>query len=507
MLVVYPVPLGMDEARLADELRRLEMDPRPEPKEAPGKLKSTAPSTNAAQLGGRPGSLHRVFLMRDRDSDEALRYGFAEFWTAADAAAALAKYTKAPAVFSMALTFVVVAATHAGVFVPDVEGEHDDGFVFSPLFNPALRVRYWEPTVYASARTVAGESPDARADAKGDAGGGGGDGGGAAAAAAADTRDEVKRAKKRKADAGLAAAAPKKMAVPLNSTVAMWQKKSAELRTDDSKAPAIRISLSADAALALGGGAAAKDGGSGSGGGAEGEEAAAAEEKMGIATDSFLDRGKLCCLLCMMKYKSIEDVDKHERSRNHKTALEDADKVKAATQRVAKARAKGGVDDQQQQQQQQQQYRDRAKERREAFNQPDRPAPAAKKAAAPEGGGHGATAASASAATTKPGLDGSATAASAEAPAAPKMARGSAMLAKMGWTAGRGLGADGAGRTEIVETRAYQEGVGLGAEGGDLGDAAKLGESRTRDASSYKDYISSVHEKARARYEGMGQQQ
>ncbi|KAF7556758.1 hypothetical protein G7046_g6231 [Stylonectria norvegica] len=54
------------------------------------------------------------------------------------------------------------------------------------------------------------------------------------------------------------------------------------------------------------------------------------------------------------------------------------------------------------------------------------------------------------------------------------------MLAKMGWAAGGGLGANGDGRTKVIETNAYQEGVGLGADGGNLGDAAQLAERKTK---------------------------
>jgi RNA-binding protein 5/10 len=480
ILVVYPLTPDLSEARLAEELRRLEMDPKPEIKETPGKLKSTAPSGNTSRLGGRPGSLHRVFLMRDRDTHEALRYGFAEFWTAQDAAAALAKYTKAPLSFTVAGTPIAAAATHTGVFVPEQTQPEpgEEHFSFSPLFNPALRVRYWEPTVYASARVVAAESPDAP-NTKDEA----------------DGAVDAKKSKKRKADGGLPASSAKKQ-MPMSSQVAMWQKKSAELRTDKidgRNAPTIKISLSADAALAL-----------------AGPPASAAPADAPRPEVSFVDRERLCCLLCMMKYKSVEDVDKHERLRNHKTAMEDADKVKAATARLAKQRKSETPATtttlEGDQETTQQQYRDRAKERREAFNQPNRPALIS--SAKPT------TTTTAATTSTKPTtptsiptppttITGTPTPTPTLAPtpapaAAPKISKGSAMLAKMGWTAGKGLGADGAGRTTIVETHAYQEGVGLGAEGGDLGDAAALAESRTRN--SYADYVNTVQDKARARY-------
>ena len=82
------------------------------------------------------------------------------------------------------------------------------------------------------------------------------------------------------------------------------------------------------------------------------------------------------------------------------------------------------------------------------------------------------------------------------------------MLAKMGWTAGQGLGAANAGRTTVVETYAYQEGVGLGAEGGRLGDAVALAESRMATAAVVTGPKAGrgngfAQEKARARFENM----
>lgn len=76
------------------------------------------------------------------------------------------------------------------------------------------------------------------------------------------------------------------------------------------------------------------------------------------------------------------------------------------------------------------------------------------------------------------------------------------MLAKMGWMSGSGLGANGDGRTEVIATNAYQEGAGLGAEGANLGDAAELAEKKTRN--TYADYVSTVQDKARERYNRLG---
>jgi RNA-binding protein 5/10 len=196
---------------------------------------------------------------------------------------------------------------------------------------------------------------------------------------------------------------------------------------------------------------------------------------------SYVDRDRLMCLICMRKYKSIDEVNIHERSRNHKNATENEEQVKAALPRLA-ARDKRLQKHSQENPNSASatsQYRDRAKERRAVYNQPTKPttAPQGKPKSAPK---------------------------VEDAAPAPKPAqsKGAGMLAKMGWSTGAGLGANGDGRTEVIETNAYQEGVGLGAEGGNLGDAAQLAERKTKN--TYADYVNTVQDKARERYNKLG---
>jgi len=91
-------------------------------------------------------------------------------------------------------------------------------------------------------------------------------------------------------------------------------------------------------------------------------------------------------------------------------------------------------------------YRDRAAERREVFNQPDRPPPEAL-------------------ANPNP-LKRKAEA--VEAPKEPKELReddsnkGNMLLAKMGWQTGTGLGREGEGRAEPVKVAIFGERQGLG---------------------------------------------
>jgi RNA recognition motif-containing protein len=94
-LVIRNLDPNVTEDVLAEGVMQLYVEKAAAPKEPTSttfKLKSTAPSNNTAGLGARPGSLRRVFLIRDRQSNESWKYGFAEFATIEDAAAAVTKF-------------------------------------------------------------------------------------------------------------------------------------------------------------------------------------------------------------------------------------------------------------------------------------------------------------------------------------------------------------------------------------------------------------------------------
>ena len=463
-------------------MKKLEVIERQGPKDSDGPLrplKSTAPSGDAPGYGARRGSLHRVFLIRDKSSGHTLKYGFAEFWTVEDAMAALTKFRMTRS-FTIGGAPVAVFSIHMGVFVPEMQQPtaEDGKFSFVPLFNPSLRVKYWDPRVYASPRVVNAEPP-AKPEAR-------------QGSEEANNNPDTKKAKKRKADGSLNSGVAKKP-VAMAGQMAMWQKKSEELRDgrntgredhQDAIGEARTRSPPASAAndgpikITLGGMAKAVANAPVSDGAASGPDTPEPlTAPKADAPISYADPDKLGCLLCMMKYKSLDELATHERSGNHKRALADEDKVKAAAPRLVardkrmQAKAKAEED--------KPQYRDRAKERREVFNQPKKPA-------------------AQQTASTKPKPKSEAPKKADPAKkteAAPS--KGSAMLAKMGWT-GQGLGASGEGRTEIVAAKAYQEGVGLGVEGGILGDAGEVAARRTE--GGYKEYVASAQEKARARY-------
>ncbi|KAH0495333.1 hypothetical protein TgHK011_008893 [Trichoderma gracile] len=509
ILVVYPLLAYVTEEMFAADMKRLELE-KPDPasqKLAPGsKLQSTAPADRAARTGARPGSLHRVFLMRDSVTDESVKYGFAEFWTLQDAVEAMAKIKLLPS-FSVAASPVTVSHIHLGVFVPEereVTPEMEK-FSFNPLFNPTLRVRYRDLRVYPSQKVLTPEPPGS-AGADGEQKGG-------------DQGGNNKKQKKRKADDPLPAAAKK--AVPaMAGHMALWQKKHEEIHTNESGATAAKQlpakdSKEAPIKFAFPGASAHASAAQPNSASPPAPPAQPAQpappapssappppppptEKRNGDTISvtkpdgqtnhekpmtpYADRAKLQCLLCMRKFKSLDELGRHENSKLHKETLQNEQSIKSALERLSKrgiplptqteagdnaSNAAGP------------QYRDRAKERREQWNQPKKPLPVAADKSAPG--------------PQKKDQDKAAAQEKAPAPS-----KGAGMLAKMGWTSGSGLGANAEGRTESIVTHVYRQGVGLGAEGADLGNAQALGESRT--VNNRKDYVDAVNERARERF-------
>ena len=175
-----------------------------------------------------------------------------------------------------------------------------------------------------------------------------------------------------------------------------------------------------------------------------------------------------CCLLCVRQFRTEAEVNKHERlSKLHRDNLGNEEMKAKALDRIAKSKAK--VDNGSA-------YRDRAKERRHTYNQPRRPV-------------------------------NEVFAVQSDAPASltreqpPVQSKGAALLGKMGWTAGEGLGAQGTGITAPVTTDLYVQGVGLGAQGGKLGDA--IDEAQRNTSSGYGEFLERTKDKAKERFHSM----
>ncbi|KAG7291793.1 hypothetical protein NEMBOFW57_001813 [Staphylotrichum longicolle] len=157
-IVVRDLEGSVTEEVLARGVMKLFVEQQERAKETPttsNKLKSTAPVNSTVGLGAKPGSLRRVFLMRDRKTNESWRYGFAEFATVEDAVSAVAKF-RASTRFTIASKPVVVGFIHTGVFIPDFDepATENQEFSFTPIYNPAVRLRYWDERAYPSAHVV-----------------------------------------------------------------------------------------------------------------------------------------------------------------------------------------------------------------------------------------------------------------------------------------------------------------------------------------------------------------
>ena len=413
--------------------------PNSVPSEGPAAKKAKISSTtNDASLGAKEGSLRRVLLVRDRKTNDSWRYGFAEFNTVEDAQAAMTKY-KLSDKFTISSKPVVLSYIHAGVFVPVLHHLDDEQarFTFSPLSNAAVKLTYWDEAAYVNELTVAAIDNRSTGKAKES------EHAKLAAAAASEGlieagKDGEVRQKKRKADKE-----PKVVAPHLQ----FWTNRHAELHgitpkaTEDNSIDAYHITP---------------------------------KKKSDPAVDAppaqtFADLDRKCCLLCSRQFKTEAEVNKHERmSQLHRDNLKNEDLVSKAIVKFNKSTELN---------QDNSAYRDRAKERRQAFNQPKQPAAQHNR---PK------DAASSSPKDEEPKL---------------VQSKGAALLGKMGWTAGEGLGAQGTGRTEAITTELYTQGVGLGAQGGKVGDAVEEAQRQTK--GTYADFLSKTKDKAKERFDSL----
>lgn len=407
------------------------------------KKRQIASTTTDASLGAKDGSLRRVLLVRDRKSNDSWRYGFAEFNTVEDAQAAMAKY-KASDKFTISSKPVQLSYIHAGVFVPVLSplGDEYIKFTFSPLSNTAVKLMYWDEAAYASELVVtSADAPSAIRTKESEHA--------KLAAAAANeglissSRDGEPRLKKRKVDKESKVVAPH---------LQFWTNRHAELHGIP---PKESDEDSSDVATPT------------------------ARKKVATSTDAppsqtFADLERKCCLLCSRQFKTEAEVNKHERiSQLHRDNMKNEDLVSKALAKLNKPKdATDGT------------YRDRAKERRQAFNQPKQPAAQHNRPGKESNDGS----------SPKPKVE------EAE-PAVPPQSRGAALLGKMGWSAGEGLGVQGAGRTNPIVTELYTQGVGLGAQGGKIGDAVEEAHRQTK--GSYADFVSKAKDKAKERFESL----
>lgn len=399
-----------------------------------GKIASTG---NDKDLGAREGSLQRILLVRDKKSGDSWRYGFAEFASVEDAQAAMKKFISLDK-YTISSKPVTVSYVHAGIFVPVIMAPtpESDRFTFSPLHNPAIKLKYWDDAGYVSLLVLANESATTDSSHNRPTGKQSSDAGGGGFA-----KDDSKN-KKRKAEKEALPVLKKAVAPHLQ----FWSNRHAELHGIQRENE--------------------------EGDGAAKEQPFPLGEDNSKTTRSFADLTRNCCLLCARQFKTQAEVHKHERlSQLHQDNMKNEALVRKALGKLEKAAIRDATEDTDSAA-----YRDRAKERRQAYSQPKQPAAQ-----------HGS-------AVTEKALATSPT-------EKPETSKGAALLGKMGWTSGTGLGAQGTGRTEIISTELYAQGVGLGAEGGKVGDAAEEANRSTQ--GSYAAFVQKSKDKAKERYERM----
>ncbi|KAL8995327.1 MAG: hypothetical protein Q9169_004902 [Polycauliona sp. 2 TL-2023] len=406
------------------------------------KVASTTGDTN---LGAKEGSLRRVLLVRDRRTNESWRYGFAEFATVDDAQAAVIRYNSFDK-FTISSKPVTVDYVHAGVFVPVFTASDPDHFCFNPLANKATKLAYWDKEAYVSQLIISSEptqnftgAVDSQAKSIADL-----------AAAAAEGEGLVQpgketevKAKKRKADA----TAP--------AHLQFWSNRHAELHGIKSETSQDQDTNDSSLKKASSGAAAPEN---------------------STPTQTFANPDKKCCYLCSRQFKTEAEVNKHERlSQLHRDHLRNDQLVAQARIKMTKA----GLSSTARPQDDGSEYRDRAKERRAAFGGSKKISlPLKKPSSQPEN------------------------AESNEPEQPPPPSKGASLLGKMGWSAGEGLGAQGTGRTEAIATEMYVQGVGLGAQGGKVGDAVE--EAGRNTVGGYAGFAERTRDKAKERFEKMG---
>ncbi|KAH8108485.1 hypothetical protein DFH11DRAFT_1633133 [Phellopilus nigrolimitatus] len=196
----------------------------------------------------------------------------------------------------------------------------------------------------------------------------------------------------------------------------------------------------------------------------------------------FSDTKAMTCLLCSRQFKSMDQLKRHNKESDlHKKNYKDANLRDVARE---KARAANGGDQSPPNQSNQNalkvQYRDRASERRTLFNQPDMPLQELSQSKAP----------------SKRSAEGPPPPPSPPlppvAPGRDERNIGNKLLKMMGWTEGTGLGTEGEGRVDPIQTAIYASGAGLGASKGR--EVGKYEEG-------YSGYVRMAKDVARERYE------
>lgn len=184
-----------------------------------------------------------------------------------------------------------------------------------------------------------------------------------------------------------------------------------------------------------------------------------------IPSKSYADQNRYCCYLCMRQFNDAAEVNRHERlSDLHLNNLKDETKVQRAERKLKKHCTITTDEDKSD-------YRDRARERRKIYGVVNKQGEQVQPA-------------------------------KARSPSPPAQAsKGASLMAKMGYNSGSGLGMTGDGMTAPIAQHVYAAGVGLGAQGGKLGDAVEQAEKNTK--SDYGEWVNQGRDKFYERYKNL----
>jgi hypothetical protein len=191
----------------------------------------------------------------------------------------------------------------------------------------------------------------------------------------------------------------------------------------------------------------------------------------------FSDTYAMTCLLCARQFKNMDQLKRHNKESDlHKKNFKDTNLRDVARQKAEGARKTSAF---KAVEAEQPKYRDRASERRIMHNQPDIPLPE-----------------NISAASKKKRYTEGPPPPPSPPPAPPAPGKdennvGNKLLKMMGWKEGSGLGTDGDGRVDPIQTAIYAQGVGLGAS-----KAKEFGKY----AEGYSGYVHMAQDAARERY-------
>ncbi|CDH59706.1 predicted protein [Lichtheimia corymbifera JMRC:FSU:9682] len=207
------------------------------------------------------------------------------------------------------------------------------------------------------------------------------------------------------------------------------------------------------------------------------------------AHHQFADLNIMACLLCQRKFKTHQDLQRHQDlSELHKKNLADPVCVGKAQMKMRYVKNEA---EQAEEQLAQQNYRNRAAERRQAYGQPERPPLPLSSSSPPPREPKRQPLSLTQLRTKKQQMaKETSTGTSLDKPLNDDNV-GARMLQQMGWKRGEGLGKDASGIVDPIAAEQYAQGVGLGAAHAKRSASPAIGDT----------YKERVRETARRRFE------